>query len=46
LLNDFSDEDLIPELESSDSENESHEIGVKSNVCEILGHAIPDSSLS
>jgi hypothetical protein len=43
LLNDDSSEDLIPELESRNSEDESQEIGVESNVREILGHAILDS---
>jgi hypothetical protein len=43
LLNDDSDKDLIPVLETSDSEDESQEIGMGSNMRETSGHAIPDS---
>jgi hypothetical protein len=35
LLDYNSDENLIPELESSDNEDESQEIGMESDVCEI-----------
>jgi hypothetical protein len=43
LLNDDVNEDLVPELESSDSEGKSQEIGMESNMHEISRHAIPDS---
>jgi hypothetical protein len=43
LLNDDVNEDLVPELESSDSEGKSQEIGMESNMREISRHAIPDS---
>jgi hypothetical protein len=41
LLNDDSDEDLIPELQSNYSEDETQGIGMESNACETSRHAIP-----
>jgi hypothetical protein len=43
LLNDDSDKDLIPVLETSDSDDETQEIGMGSNMRETSGHEILDS---